>query len=146
MVAMQNYDPQNSVGFLLNDVARLMRRDFDARVESLGLTQSQWRAIAHIARLEGCNQVTLAEQLEIKPITLTRLIDRLSESGWVVRQPDPRDRRAIQLHLTDKSRPLITMMQEKALQTRAEALKGLSENECTALTRTLQIMKANLSK
>jgi len=146
MVAMKNYDPESSIGFLLYDVSRLMRRDFDARVRSLGLTQIQWRAIAHIARLEGCNQATLAEQLEIKPITLTRLIDRLSDAGWVVRQPDPRDRRAIKLHLTEKSRPLLTMMQEKSLQTRAEALQGISEDECAVLIKTLQKMKANFSK
>jgi MarR family transcriptional regulator, transcriptional regulator for hemolysin len=143
---MKCTDPQKSIGFLLYDVSRLMRRDFDARVQSLGLTQIQWRAIAHIARLEGCKQTTLADQLEVKPITLTRLIDRLVESGWVVRLPDPKDRRAVQLHLTSKSRPLLETMQEKSLQTRAEALRGISEDECIVLFSALKKMKCNLSK
>ena len=143
---MKCTDPQKSIGFLLYDVSRLMRRDFDARVQSLGLTQIQWRAIAHIARLEGCKQTTLADQLEVKPITLTRLIDRLVESGWVVRLPDPKDRRAVQLHLTEKSRPLLETMQEKSLQTRAEALRGISEDEFMVLFSALKKMKCNLSK
>ncbi len=143
---MKYLDPEKSIGFLIYEVSRLMRRDFDARVQSLGLTQIQWRAIVHIARQEGCNQVSLADQLEVKPITLTRLVDRLVESGWVVRQPDPKDRRAVQLHLTEKSRPLLKIMQEKSLETRATALQGVSEDEFAVLFATLKKMKANFSK
>ena len=143
MPAMKNFDPKTSIGFLIYDISRLMRRDFDARVQALGLTQAQWRAIAHISRLEGCNQITLADQLEIKPITMTRLIDRLVESGWVVRQPDPKDRRAMQLHLTQKARPLIEVMQEKSLQTRARGLQGIDEDEYAILLRALKKMKVN---
>ncbi len=146
MPAMKYFDPEKSIGFLIYDVSRLMRRDFDRRVQALGLTQIQWRAIAHIARQEGCNQATLADQLEVKPITLTRLVDRLVESGWVVRQPDPKDRRAVQLHLTEISRPLLETMQEKSLQTRAQALLGVGEDEFTVLFNTLKKMKSNLSK
>ena len=146
MPAMKYFDPEKSIGFLIYDVSRLMRRDFDRRVQALGLTQIQWRAIAHIARQEGCNQATLADQLEVKPITLTRLVDRLVESGWVVRQPDPKDRRAVQLHLTEISRPLLETMQEKSLQTRAQALLGVGEDEFTDLFNTLKKMKSNLSK
>jgi len=138
-------DPEKSMGFLIYEVSRLMRRDFDNRVQPLGMTQIQWRAIAHIARQEGCNQATLADQLEVKPITLTRLVDRLVESGWVVRQPDPKDRRAVQLHLTEKSRPLLQTMQELSLQTRAEALQGISEEEFAVFFNTLKKIKLNLS-
>ncbi len=123
-----------------------MRRDFDARVQSLGLTQVQWRAIVHIARQEGCNQTILADQLEVKPITLTRLIDRLVEAEWIVRQPDPNDRRAVQLRLTEKARPLLKTLQEKSLLTRAAALQGVSEDEFEVLFNTLKKMKSNLSK
>lgn len=142
---MKHSDPEKSIGFLIYDVSRLMRRDFDARVQSLGFTTIQWRAIAHIARQEGCNQATLADQLEIKPITLTRLIDRLAVAGWVVRLPDPKDRRAVQLYLTATSRPLLATMQEKSLQTRTQALQGISEDEFAVLFSTLKTMKKNLS-
>lgn len=143
---MKSIDPEKSIGFLIYEVSRLMRRDFDARVQSLGLTQVQWRAIAHIARQEGCNQTVLADVLEVKPITLTRLIDRLVEAGWIVRQPDQRDRRAMQLYLTEKARPLLKTMLEKSLQTRAKALQGVSEDEFASLFNTLKKMKTNLNE
>jgi DNA-binding MarR family transcriptional regulator len=143
---MKYFDPDKSIGFLIYEVSRLMRRDFDARVQPLGFTQIQWRAIAHIARQEGCNQATLADQLEVKPITLTRLVDRLVDSGWVVRLPDPKDRRAVQLYLTETSRPLLETMQEKSLQTRAQTLQGVSEDEFVILFNALKKMKQNLSK
>jgi DNA-binding MarR family transcriptional regulator len=142
---MKNDDPQKSIGFLVYELSRLMRRDFDSRVQPLGLTQIQWRAIAHIARQEGCNQATLAEQLEVRPITLTRLVDRLVDSGWVVRQPDPNDRRAVRLLLTEKARPLLQTMQELSQQTREKALRGISSEEFSILFNTLKTMKNNLS-
>lgn len=143
---MKCNDPEKSIGFLIYEVSRLMRRDFDKRVRPLGLTQVQWRAIAHIARQEGCRQTILAELLEIKPITLTRLIDRLVDAGWVARLPDPDDRRAIQLHLTQKARPLIETMQEKALETREKALHDIETEEFDILFMALKKMKTNLSK
>ncbi len=146
MSVMKYLDPEKSIGFLIYEVSRLMRRDFDARVQSLGLTTIQWRAIVHIARQEGCNQATLADQLEVKPITLTRLVDRLVDSGWVERLPDPKDRRAVRLHLTERSRPLLEIMQEKSLETRAAVLQGVSEDEFAVLFTTLKKMKANFSK
>lgn len=138
-------DPEQSIGFLIYEVSRLIRRDFDGRVQSLGLTQVQWRAIVHIARQEGCNQTALAETLEIKPITLTRLLDRLVEAGWVVRQPDLKDRRAMQLYLTEQARPLLQTMQEKSTQTRQRAMQGVSDEEFVMLLATLKKMKNNLS-
>ncbi len=140
-----NNDPCQSIGFLLYEVSRLMRRNFNQRVESLGLTQIQWRAIAYISRLEGCNQATLAEVLEVQPITLTRLIDRLQAAGWIERRPDPRDRRAVQVHLTEKARPLLEIMQKNSAETRKQAMAGISEETYASLIHTLQKMKVNLS-
>lgn len=141
---MKCFNPEKSIGFLIYEVSRLMRRDFDARVQSLGLTQVQWRAIVHIARQEGCNQTVLADQLEVKPITLTRLIDRLVESGWVVRLPDQNDRRAVQLHLTEKVRPLFEIMREEFKKTREKSLQGVSEDEFELFLTILGKMKSNL--
>ncbi len=88
-----------TLGFLVSDIARLLRRNMDRRLQSLGLTQAQWRAIVHLSRSEGMTQAMLAESLEIQPITLTRLIDRMESAGWVERRTHPLDRRAVQLYL-----------------------------------------------
>ena len=144
-LVMKLFNPDKSVGFLLYEVSRLMRRDFDARVKSLGLTQVQWRAIVHIARLEGCNQAVLADLLEVRPITLTRLVDRLAEIGWVERRPNYRDRRAVELHLTEKARPLLQTMREEFKLTRAKALQGINEDQVGILLDTLIKMKANFT-
>ena len=143
---MQSYNPEKSIGFLIYEISRLMRRDFDSRVRAIGLTQAQWRAIAHVSHVEGCNQTTLADILEIKPMTLTRLVDRLVETGWLGRRPDPRDRRAVRLHLTEKAWPLIELMREKALETRMRAVQGIGQEEYERLFELLKKMKVNLSE
>ena len=141
---MKPYEPKKSLGFLLVEVARLMRWDFNERVAELGLTQSQWRALAYLSWMEGCNQACLAEQLEVKPITLTRLVDKLVSKDWVVRKPDKNDRRAVRLFLTEKARPLLKVMQEKALDTRMKALAGIEADDYELFFRTLEKMKKNL--
>jgi len=78
---MNGNDPQHSFGFLLSDVSRLLKRNFNRRVRPLGLTESQWRALARLSRQEGVNQATLADLLDIRPITLTQAIGRMSSSS-----------------------------------------------------------------
>lgn len=136
---------EHSVGFLLADVSRLLRRDFDRRVRKLGLTQAQWRAIAHLARQEGVNQAALAERLEVTPITLGRLVDRMEAAGWVRRRADRSDRRASLLFLTPKAKPILDELQAHADEARAALMQGISESARRQLIRTLQRMKANLS-
>jgi DNA-binding MarR family transcriptional regulator len=137
-------DLNQSLGFTLNDVSQLMRRNFTRRAQALGLSQAQWRALAYLSRQEGVNQVTLAESLEIQPITLTRLIDRLQKAGLVTRRPDPDDRRAVRLYLTAKAQPLLDRMWLIAAETREEAMAGLPEAGRKALMETLHRMKQNL--
>ena len=137
-------DADRSVGFLIHDVARLQRRNFDRRLLSLGLTQAQWRAIAHLSREPGLRQAALAERLEVKPITLARLVDRMEAAGWVERNDDPDDRRASRLYLTPKSEPILTQMHERAAETLEEALAGLSASLRRQLTGALERMKRNL--
>lgn len=131
---------------LLNDVARLLRRNFNRRAQPLGLTQVQWRALAHLARSEGMHQIELAELLEIQPITAARLIDRLETAGWVERCPDPADRRAVRLHLTAKAAPVIGRIRALASETRTDAFAGLSPTALEAFTATLQTIKENLAR
>jgi len=131
-------------GFLLNEVARLLRRDFDRRAQHLGLTQTQWRTLAYLSVNEGINQVALADMLEIQPISLARLIDRLQAAGWVERRPDPNDRRAFQLYLVPETQPLIEQIRTIGAETREVALMGVSKAAQKQLTDILQSMKINL--
>jgi len=138
-------DPDSSIGYLLTDVARLLRRDFDRRVRDLNLTQVQWRAIAHLEREEGMNQATLAERLEVKPITLARLVDRLEGAGWVKRKADASDRRASRLFLTPQVRPILKQMRARAEEALGDMLAGIPAASQRELIAALQRMKQNLS-
>jgi DNA-binding MarR family transcriptional regulator len=133
-----------ALGFLVADLARLLRRSMDRRLQSLGLTQAQWRAIVHLSRNEGMTQAVLAESLEIQPITLTRLIDRMESAGWVERRTHPADRRAVQLYLTAQSQPILEEMHARAADTLAEATHGLGARAQRQLVAALEQMKRNL--
>ena len=139
------YDPERSFGFLLHDIARLMRKKFDQRARSLALSRAQWQLLVHLSRHEGINQSGLAEILEIENITVGRLIDRMEEAGWVERRPDPGDRRARLLYTTEKVAPVMERMRELAEATRNEALAGLAPAQRDALIDTLIQVRGNLS-
>ena len=138
-------DPYRSPGYLVHDVGRLWGKRFDQRARALGLTRAQCKALVHLARNEGINQAGLADLLEIKPTTLLRQIDRMEEEGWIERRPDPADRRARQLYLGEKAKPVIDAIMQLAEETRAEALAGLSTAEQEHLIDTLRHIHANLS-
>lgn len=133
-----------SLGFLLYETSRLMRRKLDQCFKPLGLTQVQWRALARLSHSEGVNQVKLADLLEVRPITLARLIDRLEAAQWVERRPDPSDRRACRLFLTSQAQPLLQKMQVLAREVREEALEGLPDGAREALINSLCHIKQNL--
>lgn len=145
MSGMLNLDPDVNVGFLLNDVSRLMRAWFNARAQELGLTRAQWRVMVHLGPRQGINQRTLAEILELDNVTLSRHIDRLEAAGWVERRRDPDDRRAWLLHLSEAARPTIERMGELAVETQAAALDGLSDVERANLVRMLIRIKSNMA-
>ncbi|MEM9683137.1 MAG: MarR family transcriptional regulator [Pseudomonadota bacterium] len=142
---MSQTDLEQSLGFLLNDVSRMMRQRFDERARGLGLTRAQWRVLRHLRQYEGANQGSLAEILEVETVTLGRHIDRLEESGWVERRRDPSDRRVWRLHLAEKSRPMIDRLTDLSADVREFALQGLSKPERDHLIETLLTMKDNLS-
>lgn len=143
---MEKFDPNRSVGFLMHEVARLMRAEFTHSVEHLGLTQAQWQTLAHLSRNQGLKQAQLAEIMEIRAITLTRLIDRLQDAGLVERRPDPDDRRAQRLFLTAAAQPLIGKMWGQAALVREKAMAGLPPERREQLIDTLKAMKANLGR
>lgn len=141
---MSQIDLERSLGFLLNDVSRLMRQRFDERARGLGLTRAQWRVLRHLRQYEGINQGSLAEVLEVETVTLGRHIDRLEESGWLERRRDPSDRRVWRLHLAEKSRPMIDRLTDLSSEVREFALTGLSKLDRDHLIETLLTMKDNL--
>mgnify|MGYP001429397233 FL=1 len=137
-------DLDRSLGFLLNDVARLMRTRFDRQARDLGLTRAQWRVMMYLRRHEGARQNELATLLEVENVTLGRHIDRLEESGWVERRSDPTDRRAWRLYLDEKSRPILDKLAVVLIETRETALSGFNADERDTITKTLIRMKYNL--
>jgi DNA-binding MarR family transcriptional regulator len=139
-------EPEGAFGFLLHDVARLLRGNFNRRVQVLGLTQAQCRVVLHLSRNEGIQQVALAEILEVQPITLARLLDKLEAAGLVERRRDPSDRRAFCLSLTASAYPLLEQIWSLAGETRAAAINGLNEIQLTQFFSTLHTMKENLLK
>ena len=134
----------DSLGFLISDVSRLMRRRFDERARALGATRAQWRTLTMLSRNEGLHQGALAELLEVEPITLCRMIDRLEESGMVARRRDPADRRAWRLFLTDKSKPVLAELRATADAMFEQVLGGLDTSARAALDGALNLIRANL--
>jgi MarR family transcriptional regulator, transcriptional regulator for hemolysin len=138
--------PSRTLGFVINDVARLMRKRFEqrARTAALGLTRAQAAVLANLARQEGINQVSLAQILELEPITLARLLDRLQAAELIERRPDPKDRRAHLLYLTEAAYPLLDRIFRLAAEVREDALAGVPEPQRSLLLDMLIAMKANL--
>ena len=140
------HDPNTSLGALLNDLARLIRKKFDQRAKNLGLTRAQYYLLAKLSRHEGINQVGLADLLEVEPISLARLVDRMEAAGWLQRRPDPADRRARRLYLTPKSRPVIDRIRVIAVGIYDEALAGLDRAARDQLIASLVHARRNLSE
>ena len=135
----------DSIAFLLSDVSRLIRRRFDDRARSIGVTRAQWRTLTALSRREGLTQGALAELLEVEPITLCRMIDRLEEAGHVERRRSPIDRRAWNIYLTAQSRPLLGQLRTIADEVIERSLCGLGEAERTALKTALDHVRRNLT-
>jgi DNA-binding MarR family transcriptional regulator len=136
---------QDSLGFLLADVSRLMRRAFQRRLEGSELTLAQARTLVYISRNQGIRQVELAELLEIQPISLARLIDQLATRGLVERRNDPLDRRAYQLFLTSAAAAQLDAIARVGEATRMDALRGFSDSEAAKILAALKRMRDNLS-
>jgi len=130
----------------MHDIARMLRRNFDRRAQSFGLTRSQWMVLMHLKRKNGMRQNELAKLLEIKPISITRLVDRLIKNNWVERRDDPVDRRAKRIFLTDKVEPLIGKLRDMGLDIREESLLGISSDQREVLMKILIQIRANVAE
>ncbi|NGY04943.1 MarR family winged helix-turn-helix transcriptional regulator [Solimonas terrae] len=142
---MKTPPPPTTTSSLLMEVGRLLRADFGRRAEHLKLTQAQMSALARLSKQPGISQVALAEMLEVHPVTVTQLIDRLQRAGWVRREVHEDDRRAFRLFLTDKADPILSEVWKIAAQAREHALSGLSKAERDQLDSLLTRMKLNLA-
>lgn len=141
---MSRFAAKDSFSFLFHDVARLMRRDFNRKVQDLGLTQAQWQILVRVSYMEGARQAQIAEVLEMQPISVARMVDRMEAAGWLERRADPDDRRALNIYLTSKAEPILEEMRLRAAETRKLALKGLSADQQAGLTEILQKIRSNL--
>ncbi len=135
-----------TIGFLLNDTARLFRRAFNARTRDSGITALQWRLITYLKRHESIRQGPLADLIEVEPITLSRMVDRLAEAGLVERHADPTDRRAWQLYLTPRAHALLGDMRRTTDTLTEEATEGLSAAERDQLIALVGRVRCNLSR
>ncbi|MBZ9856288.1 MarR family transcriptional regulator [Mesorhizobium sp. CA13] len=133
-----------NISFVLHDVARLLRKRFEQRSRTSGLTRAQWQVLALLSLHEGIHQNKLADLIEIVPITLARLLDKMEARGFIERRPNPSDRRAWLLYLTPQARPLIEVMRSNGQKTRNEAFAGLPPETQQQLLQTLCLIKSNL--
>lgn len=131
-------------GFILNDVARMLKTYADHKASQFGITRAQWVVLVRLDRFEGLKQAELAEMLDLQPITLTRLLDRLAECGLIERRPDPNDRRAKLLYLTPKAKPLLEQLGDLGNELMATALAGVEREHVELMVAQLAIVKENL--
>lgn len=130
----------------LYDVARLFRREFHRRSRAHGTTRAQWQVLGALVPHAGMRQIQLADLLDIEPITLVRLLDRLEQAGLVERRPDPTDRRARNLHLTAKAAPVIERIRKVGMQCREIGLSGFNDKEQAQLLSLLKRIRQNFAE
>lgn len=133
--------------FEVAETARLIRREANRRAAILGATKAQWRVLARLSRAGGdVRQVELAEALDVEPITLCRMIDRLEEAGLVERRRDENDRRAWRLFLTGEAAPVLAKLERMGMTFNADILTGISEEDRAAALRVLARIRSNLDQ
>jgi MarR family transcriptional regulator, transcriptional regulator for hemolysin len=138
-------DFQRDLMFLLHDVARLLRVDADKRARAHDMTRAQWGILIWLERQPGLSQKELAEILEVEPITVARLIDRLEARGMVERRPDPKDRRIWRLHLCPPAHPVLREIDRQRAQMRDLLTEGLDDAIIETMTEALLTMKITLT-
>ncbi len=139
-------DFEDDLLFLLHDVARLLRVDADKRARAHGMTRAQWAILIWLERQPGISQKELAELLEVEPITVARLVDRLEARGMVERRPDPRDRRIWRLHLLLPAHQVLREINQQRSEMATMVTHGVDEDSQTIMIEALVRMKATLTR
>ncbi|MCB2088433.1 MAG: MarR family transcriptional regulator [Sphingomonadaceae bacterium] len=135
----------DNIGYLLADAARLLRRRFDQQVQGHGVTGPQARLLLILNANSAQTQAYYADQMEVEPITLCRMVDRLAEAGLVERRPSPTDRRARQLFLTNEGQSRIEQLRVDVDVMINDMMQGLSQQEHETMLSLLQTIRANLA-
>ena len=130
--------------FTLGELHRLVRAYADKQASRYGMTRAQWAVLAKVERNEGLKQSELAEQMDMQPITLTRLIDKLCDHGWIERRDDDTDRRVNRLYLRKAARPLLAKLAELRSELTATALHGINPADAQRLLTQLEQVKENV--
>ena len=132
--------------FEIAETAHALRKAFDRRAVGMGVTRAQWKVLFRLERQPGLRQIELADMLDIEPITLSRILDRLEEAGLVERSADPADRRAWRLHVTAKAQPLIEKLRALADEMIAEAFAGIDPEHIEIMRTVLGRVRENASR
>jgi DNA-binding MarR family transcriptional regulator len=132
--------------FEIGETAHALRRAFDRKAAGLGVTRAQWKVLFRLERTPGLRQVELADMLDVEPITLCRIIDRLEEAGLVERSRDPEDRRAWRLNVTPGATPLIGQLKAIGEELVAEAFAGIGEADMATARAVLAQVRDNVSR
>jgi len=135
---------EHSFGFILADISRLARTEFDRRVRDLRMTRAQWLVLVHLARRPGCTQSELADAMQMQKITVGRHAERLVRAGWIERRDDAQDARAYRLHVARKAAPLVKKLAAVAEVFREEYMDGIPVARRDALIADLLHIKSNL--
>lgn len=137
---------KREIAFTIMDVARLMKTYADQRARQFGISRAQWAVLLRIDRTEGLKQSELAEMLDLQPISLTRLLDRLAHNGLIERRPDPNDRRANRLYLRPAAKPLLGRLSELGADMMETVLDGLDAKALDRMLKELGVLKDNLRR
>lgn len=129
----------------IGETAHALRRAFDRRAAELGVTRAQWRVLAHLDHQPGQRQVELADRMDIEPITLCRIVDKLEEARLVERRRDPGDRRAWQLYLCDRAGPLVQKLHAVADDFSGEVFGNLDLDDIARTRALLATVRANVT-
>ncbi|HEX5507662.1 MAG TPA: MarR family transcriptional regulator [Pseudolabrys sp.] len=143
---MGHLPPNREFAFAIMDVARMLRTYADQRARQFGMTRAQWAVLVRLDRSEGLKQSELAEILDLQPITLTRLLDRLNASGLIERRPDPNDRRANRLYLTPAARPLLNRLDALGAEMMDTVLEGLTPQSIQKMLNEFGTIRENLRR
>ncbi len=143
-MTIDKYQLDHNIGFLVNDISRLISTQYNKIMKPLGLTRAQWRVIVHLHRADGLTQSELADLLDVGKVSVGGLIDRLEHSDWVQRRDDPKDRRTNRVYLTNKGRAIEKEMQATGKELTVQTLRDLGADERTQLVDLLIAVKNNL--
>ncbi|HVY58375.1 MAG TPA: MarR family transcriptional regulator [Xanthobacteraceae bacterium] len=135
---------KRELAFLIKDLARMVRTYADQRAGQFGMSYAQWAVLVRLSRAEGSKQSELADVLDIQPITLTRLVDRLCDNGLIERRADPTDRRAKRLFLTPAARPVVDRLHVIAEELTETVFRGIEPDALSLMISQLAIAKENV--